>query len=74
MSSNPRRINDRSLMTTTDERITPALDFFLSGDSDRLQAAMDADPDITNLSWNGNTLLEWAPSHHTASLQRSSTD
>lgn len=47
-------------MTTTDERITPALDAFLSGDTNRLQAAIDADPDITNLSWNGNTLLEWA--------------
>lgn len=47
-------------MTNTDERITPALDAFLSGDTNRLQAVIDADPDITDLSWNGNTLLEWA--------------
>lgn len=47
-------------MTATDERITPALDAFLAGDADRLQVAIDADPDIVNLVWNDNTLIEWA--------------
>jgi len=47
-------------VTATDERITPALDAFLAGDTGRLQAAIDTDPEIVNLAWNGNTLLEWA--------------
>jgi len=47
-------------VTATDERITPALDAFLAGDTGRLQAAIDADPEIVNLVWNDNTLIEWA--------------
>jgi ankyrin repeat protein len=47
-------------MSEPDQRVTPALDAFLAGDTVRLQAAIDADPEVVNLVWNGNTLIEWA--------------
>lgn len=52
-----------------DERISPALDAFLSGDAARLSAALEAEPGLVNFVWNGNTLLEWAtqPPHGVSS-------
>lgn len=44
----------------TDDRVQPALHAFLAGDVDMLRAAITSDPEIVNLSWQGNTLLEWA--------------
>ena len=43
-----------------DDRIRPALHAFLAGDATALEAAVDADPAVIDLAWNGNTLLEWA--------------
>lgn len=51
-------------VTATDERITPALDAFVAGDTARLQTAIDADPEIVNLAWNDNTLPKWATLPH----------
>lgn len=44
----------------SDERIQPALDAFLSGDTATLQTAIDTDPGIVNAVWGENTLIEWA--------------
>ncbi len=44
----------------SDNRIQPALEAFLSNDATALQAAIDGDPEITNLRWRDNTLIEWA--------------
>jgi ankyrin repeat protein len=43
-----------------DDRIQPALHALLEGDVEALRAAIAADPEVVNLSWQGNTLLEWA--------------
>gem|GEM_PF-1207982 len=48
----------------SDERIQPALHALLVGDTDGLRAALEADPDIVNLSVGGNTLLELATQPH----------
>lgn len=44
----------------TDDRMTPALDAFLSGDAEALRAVISNDPEIVHLAWQGNTLIEWA--------------
>lgn len=44
----------------SDERIQPALDAFLSVNVTALQAAIECDPEIVNLQWGENTLVEWA--------------
>ncbi len=44
----------------TDDRVQPALHAFLAGDVDMLRATITSDPEIVNLSWQGNTLLERA--------------
>ncbi len=44
----------------SDDRVQPALHAFLAGDVDLLRGAIASDPEIVNLSWQGNTLLEWA--------------
>jgi hypothetical protein len=43
-----------------DDRIQPALHAFLAGDADALGEAIGRDPEIVNLPWQGNTLIEWA--------------
>ena len=48
----------------SDERIQPALHALLVGDADGLRAALEADPDVVNLSVGGNTLLELATQPH----------
>jgi ankyrin repeat protein len=48
-------------MPSTDERIQPALDAFLSADVDRLRSAIAADPEVVHLRIGGeNTMLELA--------------
>ncbi len=44
----------------SDERIQPALHALLLGDADGLLAALEADPDVVNLTVGGSTLLELA--------------
>ena len=44
----------------SDERIQPALHALLVGDADGLRTALEADPDVVNLTVGGNTLLELA--------------
>ena len=43
-----------------DDRVQPALHAFLEGDADALRAAIASDPEIVNMPWQGNTLIEWA--------------
>lgn len=52
----------------SDERVQPALHAMLTADTDALQAATDADPEIVAISWGENTLLEWVtqPPHGVA--------
>ena len=54
------------MVEVDDERITPALHALLSGDATGLRTAINADPEITDASWNGNTLLEWSISEQVA--------
>lgn len=46
--------------TVSDDRIEPALHALLAGDAAGLRTALDADLEIVNAVWKGNTLLEWA--------------
>ncbi len=48
------------MATVSDERIEAALHALLAGDADGLLAALDADRQLVDAVWNGNTLLEWA--------------
>ena len=54
------------MVEVDDERITPALHALLSGDATDLRVAVVTDPEITDASWNGNTLLEWSISEQVA--------
>jgi hypothetical protein len=51
-----------------DKRIEAALHALLAGDPTGLAGALAADPELVNLAWQGNTLLEWAtqPPHGVA--------
>lgn len=44
----------------SDQQIEPALHALLAGDVDGLRAILDADRQLADAVWNGNTLLEWA--------------
>lgn len=44
----------------SDERIQPALHALLAGGSVALRSVLHADPELVDLPWQGNTLLEWA--------------
>ncbi len=44
----------------SDERMQPALHALMVGDAAGLDAIVATDPELVTLSWQGNTLLEWA--------------
>ena len=48
------------MATVSDERIEAALHALVAGDAGGLRAALDADAELVDAVWNGNTLLEWA--------------